>query len=130
MLEDLEVLNGSMTPEFKPGIYEYNVVVDENVMSLILDYQTLNDASVTIYGNDYLTSGENHVLIELYDGQVKTYTLTVMKEESSFVSLFDNEYEKVEVGNFGVWKDYLTPGISVLCFLTIVILFCVIFRKN
>lgn len=130
MLENLEVLNGSMTPEFKSDVYEYNVVVNEDAMTLILKYQALNDASVTVYGNNYLTPGENHVLIELFDKEVKTYTLTVMKESTEEVMSFDNNYAKVEVNADSAWRDLITPGISIVCFLTIVLLFCVIFRKK
>lgn len=130
MLDSLEVLNGSMTPEFKSDEFEYNVVVDEDVLALVMDYEAPENVSITVYGNNHLTEGENHVLIEVYDTEVKTYTLTVMKQASSEVSGFESVYEKVEVDSNQEWREYVTPGIGIVCFLTIAFLFCVIFKRK
>lgn len=131
MLESLEILNGDMTPKFNPNIYEYDVEVDDSAISLLFDYNVSENASVTIYGNDNLTYGQNHVLLEIYDGQLKTYTFKVYKEKTAEVSSFNNSYEKVEVSMQDQFlNDLITPGISSLCFLTIITLFCVIFKTK
>ena len=130
MLNSLEVVNGSMSPQFVSDIFEYNVTVNDEVVSLVLDYKAPEGATVTIYGNDYLTEGENHVIIEVYEDELKTYTLTVMKESSSEAASTYNSYEKVEVNTNAWYKELITPGISVICFMTIVFLFCIIFRKK
>jgi len=129
MLDSLEILNGSITPEFKPEEYNYEVLVDENTLSLEIKYTAPKSSSVTIYGNDYLTSGENHVLIEVYESEVKTYTLTVYKEEAKVSSVISN-YEKVEVDARSKFNEFITPAISITCFILIVFLFCIIFRKK
>ena len=130
MLNDLEAVNGSMSPQFSPSILEYNVSVDEDVMSLILNYDAPIDATVTIHGNNYLTEGENHVLIEVYQNELVTYKLTVFKSSSETMSGIMNDYQKVEVMESRWYDNLITPGISIVCFLTIVILFCIIFKKR
>lgn len=130
MLNDLEAVNGSMSPQFSPSILEYNVSVDEDVMSLILNYDAPIDATVTIHGNNYLTEGENHVLIEVYQNELVTYKLTVFKSSSETMSGIMNDYQKVEVMESRWYDNLITPGISIVCFLTIVILFCIIFKKK
>ncbi|MBE6148838.1 MAG: hypothetical protein E7167_05080 [Firmicutes bacterium] len=131
MLNNLKVVNGSMNPVFRSDIFEYQVEVEKDVLALILDYDAPKDAVITVYGNDYLTDGENHVIIEVYENELFTYTLTVLKEESQTVSEFINSYEKVEVSKENAWlKDLITPGISIVCFMAIITLFCIIFRKK
>ena len=130
MLNNLQVLNGSLSPDFSSNIYEYEVEVDDAI-SLILEYDSQNDAPVTIYGNDNLTEGENHVLIEVFDEKVTTYTLVVNKKTATAAANYHNTYEKVEVPIKNEFlNDLITPGISVICFITIAILFAVIFHKR
>ena len=131
MLNNLEVVNGSISPEFRSDILEYQVMVDKEVLTLVLNYETSENATVTIYGNDYLTEGENHVIIEVYENELQTYTLNVFKEGSKLASNLLDTYEKVEIdaGNLPV-KEYITPTISIICFLTIAFLFCIIFKKK
>jgi len=131
MLKDLNVVNGIITPDFNAEVYEYVVNVDDDVISLVLEYDVIKDASVTIYGNDYLTEGENHVLVEVYKDKVETYTLKVIKESSQEVlsSFSDNEKIEVSIAK-DVIKDIATPSIAVVCFITIVTFFCIIFRHK
>ena len=130
MLNSLKVLNGSLSPNFNSNIYEYEVEVDDAI-SLILEYDTSDNATVTIYGNDNLTEGENHVLIEVFDEKVITYTLLVNKKTTETVAGYDNIYEKVEVSIKDEFlHDLITPGITVICFITIVILYSIIFHKR
>ena len=130
MLNNLEVVNGSMSPQFSPTILEYNVSVDADTVSLILNYDTSLDAKVTIHGNTYLTEGENHVLIEVFEDELTTYTLTVFKSSSETVGGIYNEYQKIEANESHWYDELITPGISIMCFLTIVFLFCIIFKKR
>ena len=131
MLNSLKVVNGSMTPAFEENVFEYTVIVGEEVLSLVLDYEVSEGSTITIYGNDYLTEGENHVIIETYEDELVSYTLTVMKNADSEVSSLVNAYDKVEINVDAPWyKDYITPGISIICFMTIVFLFCIIFKKK
>ena len=129
MLLELEVLNGSMTPNFSPDIYEYTVYISDED-SLDLKYKVENDLPVTIYGNEDLTDGESHVLLELFNEKVITYKLTVNKNTEKSVSSENSTYEKVEVNLPNTFlEDIKTPAITVTCFLIIATLFAVIFHK-
>ena len=127
MLYNLEVLNGEMTPDFSSEVFDYDVNVDSSALTLIFNYDTCDNCKVTVYGNSNLTSGENHVLIEVYDKKVTTYTLTVYKEKKA--SQVFSEVKTV-VYTEEKPKEFLIPIISVICFLTILVLFYVIFHKK
>ena len=130
MLLDLNVLNGSISPSFNSSIFEYTVTV-QDVTQLDLDLKVDKDLPVTIYGNDYLTDGENHVLIEIYDEKVNTYVLTVYKNSEEVVTNIISNAQKVEVTTESLLKeDILTPGIISICFFIIVFLYVIIFHKK
>ena len=93
------VKNGSMTPPFNSSINTYEVMVDDTAISLVLDYEVDNNNEVTVYGNSNLTSGENNILIEVYDGiKVNTYTLKVFKglKETTIVNDEPQEFEIIK----------------------------------
>ena len=99
MLTNLVVKNGSMTPPFNSSINTYEVMVDDTAISLVLDYEVDNNNEVTVYGNSNLTSGENNILIEVYDGmKVNTYTLKVFKglKETITVNEENKEFEIIK----------------------------------
>ena len=127
MLYNLEVLNGEMSPDFSSEVFDYNVNVDSSALTLIFNYDTCENCSVTVYGNSNLTSGENHVLIEVYDKKVTTYTLNVYKEKKE-AQVFSEVKTPVDTSN--KQNEFLIPIISVICFLTILVLFYVIFHKK
>ena len=130
MLLDLNVLNGSISPSFNSSIFEYTVTV-QDVTQLDLDLKVDKDLPVTIYGNDYLTDGENHVLIEIYDEKVNTYVLTVYKNSEEVVTNMINNAQKVEITTESlIQEDILTPGIISICFFIIVFLYVIIFHKK
>lgn len=126
MLYKLDVLNGSLNKLFVSDVFEYEVAIDSDATFLDLKYETCESCSVTIYGNENLVGGENHILIEVFDEKVVTYTLKVNKEmtEKTFEVL-----EDVPVKNELISK-MLAPGIGTICFLLIVICFNIIFRKK
>lgn len=128
MLYNLEVVNGEMTPAFSSDVFIYDVKVSDEVLSLMLNYDAPLDSDVTIYGNSYLTSGNNHVLVEVYDGKVTTYTLNVYKEMET-QDVF-KEYTKSQTIKEEILSDVTKPLIGSICFLLIVALYCIIFRKR
>ena len=130
MLLDLNVLNGSISPSFNSSIFEYTVTV-QDVTQLDLDLKVDKDLPVTIYGNDYLTDGENHVLIEIYDEKVITYILTIYKNSEEVVANIISNNQKVEITTESlIQEDILTPGIISICFFIIVFLYVIIFHKK
>ena len=127
MLYNLEVLNGEISPDFSSEVFDYNVNVDSSTLTLIFNYDTCDNCKVTVYGNSYLSSGENHVLIEVYDEKVTTYTLTVYKEKKE-TQVFSEVKTAVDTNE--KTNEFLIPIILVICFLTILVLFYVIFHKK
>ena len=130
MLNNLEILNGSITPVFDSSIKDYEVEVSDTTISLVMQYDTDEDNQITIYGNDNLLNGENHVLIEVYDGnKVNTYTLTVYKGLKD-VSTKINENVKIEV----VGKEYnntvIQYSIIIFTIIIIILLYRLIFKLH
>lgn len=125
MLKDLEVTPGVLVPEFNEKVFEYEVDVDESTSFLDINYES--DYPVTIYGNSDFTPGDNHVLIEVFNEKVYTYTIKVNKEKTENVF---KTVQKVEDKVNPVWQDVLAPGIAVICFVSIVIIFCIIFKRK
>ena len=127
MLYNLEVLNGEMTPDFSSEVFDYDVNVDSSALTLIFNYDTCDNCKVKIKKKKKKTSGENHVLNENKKKKVTTYTLTVYKEKKA--SQVFSEVKTV-VNTEDKPKEFLIPIISVICFLTILVLFYVIFHKK
>ena len=84
MLDDLQVLNGDMTPKYDKYNNRYTVRVDNNVTKLELDYKINSDNEVNIYGNDSLKEGNNNVFIAITNNNEVNYIyLNVIKEAST-----------------------------------------------
>lgn len=83
-LSTLEVKNATISPEFNPDIYEYEIkLTDENIEKLdILATANIENASIEVTGNENFMEGDNTVSIVLKseDGtKAATYTITVTK---------------------------------------------------
>ena len=50
MLNNLEILNGSITPVFDSNIKNYEVAVSDTAISLVMQYESDENSKVTIYG--------------------------------------------------------------------------------
>ncbi len=130
MLNNLEILNGSIQPVFESSIYNYEVQVADTAFSLVMEYDTDKENKVTIYGNDNLRSGENHVLIEVYDGvSVKTYTLIVYKGTKDVLTK-EKTYEKIEVTGKTYDNSAIRISIVIGTIIIILLLYKLIFRLH
>ena len=84
MLDDLQVLNGEMTPKYDKYNNHYTVRVNNDVLRLDLKYQTTNNEEVIIYNNDNLKEGSNNVFITItHNNEVNYIFLNVIKESST-----------------------------------------------
>ena len=130
MLNNLEILNGSITPVFNSILKNYEVHVDDTVISLVMQYDTDNSNKVTIYGNDNLLNGENHVLIEVYDGnKLDTYTLTVYKGLES-VSEEYNENIRIEVTGKEYDNTMIQYSIIIVTIIVLLLIYKLFFRLH
>ena len=129
MLEDLRILNGTMTPEFDIYNNIYSVDVDEKVTSLVIEYDIEDDYTVDIIDNNNFTSGENTVYIQIIkDKVIETYTLLVYKENAKEVINYELYKEPLEVEE--KLPEYVLPSIIGSCIFIIIIFFIIIFKKK
>lgn len=129
MLTDLEVLNGTLSPEF--DIYNdiYSVTIEEDVEELVIDYTVEEGFVVNIIDNDSLTAGENEVYLQVIQGEeINTYTLLVYKEDSKPVINYELIPEEVEVEK--EMNPYTAPIIIISCLLIIFFFFWILFHKR
>ena len=129
MLNDLEIINGDLSPEFDCLNNIYSVTISENVDELVMDYSVTDGYIVNVIDNKDLASGENEVYIQVIkDEEINTYTLLVYKESSEPVFNYDYNLDTVEVEK--ELPEYVAPLIGGSCFLIILIVFLLLFKKR
>ena len=129
MLIDLEIINGDLSPEFDCLNNIYSVTISENVDELVMDYSVTDGYIVNVIDNKDLASGENEVYIQVIkDEEINTYTLLVYKESSEPVFNYDYNLDTVEVEE--ELPEYVAPLIGGSCFLIILIVFLLLFKKR
>lgn len=128
MLQNLEIINGELSPEFNCYTNTYTVNVTNDVTSLLLNYIAEEGYAVNVLGNSNFISGENIVSIEVIGENRNNYTLIVNKEEVETVSNFDLTYQPLEVKK--EVPEYVAPLISICCFLIILFTYTLLFHKK
>ncbi len=129
MLEDLEIVNGILSPEFDIYNNIYSVDIASDVTSLVINYDVPDGYSVNIIDNADLTAGENEVYIQVIkDEEINTYTLLVYKENLEEVINYEEFLEPVEIEKeIKPYTPYLIAG---CCLLLILITFYVLFLRH
>ncbi len=126
MLEDLKVLNGTMSLDFDSLNNIYTISVEEDVQELDLDYKVSTGYNISIIGNN-LTNNLNEVVISVYnDEEVNSYYLYVTKEVN-VAQVVDNNTNleiKEEI------NPLVLPSIASLCFIIILLLFVIIYKNK
>ncbi len=129
MLEDLEILNGIISPEFDIYNNIYSVSILEDVDELVINYKVSDGYVVNIIDNNNLVSGENEVYIQVIkENEINTYTLLVNKEETEDVVDLKYLLEPLEVKE--ELPTYVAPLVGGSCLFLIFIFFLIIFRKR
>lgn len=129
MLNDLEILNGELTPEF--DIYNdiYSVTIASDIENLVIDYEVEEGYVVNIIDNEDLDIGENEVYLQVIkDEQINTYTLLVYKESSEPVINYEYLVEPLEVEE--ELPEYVAPLIAGGCFIIILLVFLLLFKRK
>ena len=130
MLKNLEILNGVMTPEYDIYNNIYTVMLID-ADKLDISYETMNENDeVGIIGNENLKVGENHIEINISNGEdVNKIDLIVNKTLSS-VGEFNNTYQAVELEQAQKMPEFVGPLIASICFILILLLFYLLFSKK
>ena len=130
MLKDLKILNGNLELKYNEYTYEYTVTVDSNVNSLEFDYTLDDDCYIDIKDN-ILDDKENTVTLDVYNlDESITYTFYVYKESDEEVNGIDNYMKSLEVANTNHVDLYKVQILSVSLFLTIIIIFSILFHRK
>ena len=99
-LKSLEVVGYTLTPEFSKEITEYTLTVDSSIEQVQVNaYREDTTSSITPIDMVNLTEGINKVKVTLtaQNGNKKTYTITITKEEENpiTVDIGDKKYTVV-----------------------------------
>lgn len=130
MLNDLKIKNGNLELKFDKYTYEYTVIVENNVNSLEFDYELEKDSYINIR-NNILNNEESIVYIDVYNLDSEyTYTFYVYKENINEVSSLDSYVQSLEVSNIEEVVLYKVQILTVSLFLTIIIIFSIIFKRK
>lgn len=82
-LKSLEIEGLALTPTFSSNVYEYRVIVKENLSELKVNaVAAIENATITIAGNQNLQEGENLITIIVYNAKKEveaTYQITANK---------------------------------------------------
>ena len=129
VLEDLNIVNGELTPEFDIYNNIYSVSVAGYVDELVIDFEVTDGYVVNVIDNHDLVPGENEVYIQVVkDDEVNTYTLLVNKKSSEAVVNYDYLLEPLEVEE--ELPEYVAPLIGGICFFIILCTFLLLFKKK
>lgn len=99
-LESLSVSKGTLSPDFDPDHYTYDVTVDSSVKSIEIDAKA-QDESVNIDGLGKKTLDQEASTFEIitsFEGQTSTYTLTVHKRQRGLI-VKNKKGEEFEIVN-------------------------------
>ena len=129
VLEDLNIVNGELTPEFDIYNNIYSVSVAGYVDELVIDYEVTDGYVVNVIDNHDLVPGENEVYIQVIKNEeINTYTLLVNKESSEAVVNYDYLLEPLEVEE--ELPEYVAPLIGGICFFIILCTFLLLFKRK
>ena len=127
VLEDLNIVNGELTPEFDIYNNIYSVSVAGYVDELVIDYEVTDGYVVNVIDNHDLVPGENEVYIQVIKNEeINTYTLLVNKKSSEAVVNYDYLLEPLEVEE--ELPEYVAPLIGGICFFIILCTFLLLFK--
>ena len=130
MLKDLKILNGNLELKYNEYTYEYTVTVDSDVSSLEFEYVLDDDCYIDIKDN-VLDKKENIVTLDVYNvDKSTTYTFYVYKESDEEVNGIDNYMKSLEVSSTNHVDLYKVQILSVSLFLTLIIIFSILFHRK
>ena len=130
MLEDIEILNGKLSPKFISSNTVYSIILNDiNDRQLDFNYKIKNSDNIEVINND-LIGDMSKVLIVVYnDHERMTYTFYVYKKEDLIASEDLNLFVPLET-EVKAMPNYIIPTIACSCFLIIIILFSILFHHK
>ena len=130
MLKKLEILNGELSVKFEPLNTRYTVKMTTNEEELKINYEIEEDDSISIFNNQ-ITKDNTEVVITVYnDEEMMSYYLEVYQMEDKEVTNSENYFKSLEIKSDAYTPEYIAPLIAGVCFVCILFLFAVLFKKK
>ena len=130
MLKKLTILNFILSIKFNSLNTRYTVNMTTNEEELKLEYEIDEKDNISIY-NNHLENDKTEVVITVYnDEESMSYYLEVYKMQEELVEKEEDYFASLEVKTDTYNKEYVAPLIAGICFLIILFLFTVLFKKR
>lgn len=130
-MESLEILNGELSPKYDKYNNIYTVNISSEVKNLDLKYKINENKTVNVYGNVDLEEGKNKVLIAISgNDEIEYITLIVNKEKTTLVLNAIDNASGLTISNDSSIPSYAPFLIGISCFMVIILLYLVMFRKK
>lgn len=130
MLEELEVLNGTMSLKFDVLNTKYTVIMNNEDTSLDFQYKLKDGVNINIEGNENLEDNSN-VIITVSNGKDSmSYYFTVYREIAEETNKTIADFIDLDITPKKEVSIYAGPGIACTCFLLILFLFTILFHKR
>lgn len=130
MLKKLTILNGELSIKFNSLNTRYTVNMTTNEEELKLEYEIDEKDNISIY-NNHLENDKTEVVITVYnDEESMSYYLEVYPKKEEQVTEVEDYFASLEVKSEEKMPEYVAPLIAVTCFLLILFLFAILFKKK
>ena len=129
-MKDLAILNGEMSLKFDPLNTIYTVFVSNDTKFLDISYKLNEGSGINIVGNVLNKDFNDVILYVSNSNSITEYHLYVYKEKTNNVTKSINNSTAINVESKKDLPDYVAPFIAVICFLILLILFSVLFKKK
>ncbi len=125
MVENLEVLNGTLSRKFESDNNIYSVVLNEGESELKLNYKLQEEAQVELMNNRYVEGEENQVILQVTSENKEKETYTFFLEKESVTPVFTEV--NLPTTSPAVKMPHLETYVGVVCLFIIVCLFkCIV----
>lgn len=129
-LKSLEIDGLALTPTFSSSVYEYRVIVKEDLSQLTINAVAAKEgATITIAGNDNLQEGENLITIVVYNAKNEveaTYQITTNK---STLDLTDTD-KMLQMGNKEAKRNATIFVVLLVAEIIVLIVIMILKRRN
>lgn len=129
-LKSLEIEGLTLTPSFSSDIYEYRVIVKEDISQLTINaVSAAEGATITIAGNENIQEGENLITIVVYNAKNEveaTYQITTNK---STLDLADTD-KMLQIGNKEAKRNATIFVVLLIAEIIVLIVIMILKRRN
>lgn len=130
MLKKLKILNGELSIKFDPLNTRYTVNMTDTSEELKLEIEKDEEDEISIF-NNHITNNPTEVVITVYnEEEVMSYYLEVYKMKSETVQGSEDYFASLEVKTDTYTPEYVAPLIAGSCFLIILLVFTILFKKR